>query len=92
MVHANKGEVLWQHLGTRKVIESRRYQAFGQIAAGTEDYDGARIGRFGLAPWRRLDHLGGRSGPRLLVEHGATPRRSLLLSDLAIFLALILGQ
>jgi hypothetical protein len=62
-VHANQRELLGEHLGAREIVKCRYDQALGQVTASTENHDGAGIGRTGLAPRRRLDHLRGRSYP-----------------------------
>ena len=92
-VHADQREFLRQHLGAREVVERRHHQALGQVAAGAEDHHGAGIGRAGLSPRRRLNHLRGRRCPdRLVVRHGATPRRSVPPSDPATLSASVRGQ
>jgi hypothetical protein len=40
--NSNKPELSGQTLGAHQVIECRHQQAFGQVAAGTEDHHGAR--------------------------------------------------
>ena len=65
-VHADQREFLRQHLGAREIVERRHHQALGQVTAGTEDHHGAGIGRTGLAPRRRLDHLRGRRYPEFV--------------------------